>query len=951
MLDTVVAASQVKMYTFTKHSSLLLFSLLLSSFAIAQSASIQASVIDKKTKEPLIGAHVILLQNGETVSSSISDEQGLFMLKHIAQGQYQLHISYIGYTDAEQNIHVNNNQLKLAPIALSQGINLTEIQVEEQVLAVIQKEDTTQFNANAYKTLPDASAENLIEKMPTVIVENGKIQAQGEDVKQVLVDGKAFFGNDPTAALRNLPAEVIDKIQIFDQQSEQAKFTGFDDGESIKTINIITKKDMRTGEFGKLYAAYGYEDKYSLGGNVNIFNKDQRISIIGLSNNINEQNFASEDLLGVVGSSNNRSSQRGSFRPNGGGRGMGFRGQNSGASTSDFLVAQQGGISTSNALGLNYSDKWSDKIEVNGSYFFNQSDNQSDQNSNQQFFDSEGLSNTYKEQSSSNNINTNHRFTGSLNYTINDKNTLLWKPQLSWQGNNGEEFVDNQTLFHTDTLANINNTFNADLSALQFNNQLLWRHRFDKMGRTFSIRLNSRLAPQEGESYLLSQDQNTSNLADSTLIQQFSTLDAHKNSINANAIFTEALSFRSMLMLNYRISYEKEESIKNSFDFDDNSQAYSLLNTELSNTSSSDYQSHNLGLGFNYRLQSLMLMARVGASWAQQDIEQTLPFTENKTQDFFNILPMAMMRYRISKTENLRMFYRMSTQQASIEQLQDVIDNSNPLQLSIGNSNLEQAIQHHLSFNYSKTDTEKSSILYIMLNGQHSNNYIGSHTYLSANESPFATEYDFEEQAQLTQSTNLDGYWNLRSLITYGFPISSLKSNLNIDLSANFNRQPSLINDELNYANSSTTGLGLSLNSNISHRIDFNISSRLNYTSNSNSLASQNDDNYYNLNSKLKLDAIIGKGIVFRTSLNHQFYDGLSDGFDQNYLLWNMSLGKKLFKDQRGEIQLSVIDLLKQNNSLTRNITETYIEDIQTNVLQQYIMLTFKYELRNFKTS
>ena len=191
--------------------------------------------------------------------------------------------------------------------------------------------------------------------MPGVVIENGEVQAQGEKVQQVLVDGRPFFGNDPSAALKNLPAEVISKIEVFDQKSDQANFTGFDDGETTKTMNIVTKKNMRAGQFGKIQAGYGYEDKYRVGGNFSIFNGDQRISLIGQSNNINIQNFSTEDLLGVVGSGGSR---RGRGGRGGGGRGGG------GGSVNDFLVQQQGGIATTHAIGLNYSDKIGEKLDL-----------------------------------------------------------------------------------------------------------------------------------------------------------------------------------------------------------------------------------------------------------------------------------------------------------------------------------------------------------------------------------------------------------------------------------------------------------------------------------------------------------------------------------------------------------------------------------------------------------
>ena len=295
-----------------KKTILILLGQLLAVVIFAQTVAVQGQVIDAQDNSPLPRAHILLTdKEGRWTQTAITDGNGFFNLENVQLGQYNLTVSFIGFEEYNKEILVKDMEINLGLIPLREGIDLQIVQVTEQVLPVLQKGDTTQFNAAAYKTLPDVNAEDLLEKMPTIVIEEGKVQAQGEDVKRVLVDGKPFFGEDPTAALRNLPAEVIDKIQVFDQQSEQAQFTGFNDGETSKTINIITKASMRNGQFGKIYAGYGYEDKNQAGGNINIFNGDQRISIIGMSNNINQQNFAAEDLLGVVGSSGKNRSRAG----------------------------------------------------------------------------------------------------------------------------------------------------------------------------------------------------------------------------------------------------------------------------------------------------------------------------------------------------------------------------------------------------------------------------------------------------------------------------------------------------------------------------------------------------------------------------------------------------------------------------------------------------------------
>jgi len=909
---------------------------------LAQKYNLQGQVVNKSDESALIGAHVYLLAiQNSSEKITVTDLDGSFVLKELEIGIYQLKITHLGYETYEKEIHVKSN-VDLGRINMIEGTRLKGVEIMEKIVPIEQQGDTMQFNAKAYKTLPDASAEELIEKMPTIDIDNGKVQAQGEDVTQVLVDGKAFFGNDPTAALRNLPAEVIDKIQVFDQQSDQSQFTGFDDGNTSKTINIITKPNMRNGKFGKIYGGYGYEDKYQAGGNVNVFNGDQRISIIGQSNNINKQNFAKEDLLGILGTSNNK---RGGGR---GGRGGGGKGQ--GSSVNDFLIPQQGGVATTHAFGLNYTDKWGEKMEVEGSYFFNYTDNLSEESLIQNFVDNEEVQESYLEGSSTTNLNQNHRLNARLTYDINDKNSLILRPRLSWQGNDGLSNTLGENQIGNRLTSQTTNTYEASLTALNFSNNLLWRHKFEKRRRTFSINFSNGFAPKSGSNNLFSENQYFRNTTLTDTLNQQSILDLNNLTLGTNIQYTEPLGRTAMLMFNYRLSYQQEESDQSVFDFSSGTNEYDVFNESLSNIFSNDYQTHQLGGGYNYRKRNnLMVMVRANVQYATLVNEQAFPFDQTVTNNFLNILPMAVLRIGDRKTKNLNIFYRTSTQLPSIEQLQNVLDNSNPIQLSTGNPNLVQSFQHRLFAKYSKTSVEKSSVFFVLLSGSYTNNYIANSLYLSGSDAPIFSDFGIENDAQLSLPVNLDGYWNTRALMTYGFPVEKLSSNLNIDLSANYNTIPGLINEQLNTSSTATFGVGLTLGSNISENLDFTIASRSSYNSTQNSLQLQANTNFLNQKTRLKFNWIIADGWIFRTDLTHQYYDGLAEDLDTNYLLWNASIGKKFFENDRGEISISAFDILKQNVNIMRNITEVYIEDVQTNALQQFVMLNFKYDIRHFK--
>ncbi|MEZ4883639.1 MAG: TonB-dependent receptor [Chitinophagales bacterium] len=923
--------------------------------AMAQNASLTGVVQSQADNTTLPSAHVSLTGTDVTFEQTVvTNLDGEFRFEGLERGAYTLKVSFLGFEELQKSLEITKKNNDIGKLFLAEEVTELEgVEVKEKLPIAVQKGDTTQFNANAFKVNPDANAEDLIEKMPTVVIQDGKVQAQGEDVKRVLVDGRPFFGEDPNAALKNLPAEIIDKIQIYDEQSDQSKFTGFDDGQSSKTINIITKGNSKNGQFGKVYLGYGLDNKYALGGNINLFNGDQRISIIGLSNNVNVQNFSTEDLLGVVGSSGSRGGRGG--RGGGGSRGgsgsggsRGGGGFGGGSSVSDFLVNPSGGISTTSAFGLNFSDKWGEKMEVSGSYFFNKSNTESIENLQREFLDVTDASEIYTENNNSESNNINHRFSAKLDYNIDSNNSITMRPRLTLQQNDGYSATFGQTALDNTLLNQTSNNFLSDLSAVDFSNSILFRHKFEKDRRTLSVNVNTGYTEKQGESTLESANQYFTESINDSLYQQ-SILDANGWKVGANISYTEPIGEKSMLMLNYSADWQQDKSDKKTYDFDPNSEGFDQFNENLSNTFESHAFIQQLGLGYNYRPnKDLMVMARANLQKTTLESDQLFPNERLLKQDFTTVVPFAMLRYNLSKQKNIRLGYRSNTDLPNLEQLQNVVDNSNPLQLSLGNPDLTQAYQHNIFSRYSATNTDKSTVFFATLNLTFSDNYIGRSTYLDQTDNPIFDNLTLADGVQLSQPVNLNGYSKIRSFITYGLPISPIKSNLNFNISADYTKQPGLVNDELNFANNSTFGLGAVLSSNISEKVDFTISSRSNFSNVNNSLRSDLNTSYFNQNTSFKLTLTPIEGLVLRTDLNHQSYTGLSDGFNQNFLLWNASIGKKLFKDNRGEISLAVFDILKQNNNISRNVTSTYIEDSETNALQQYALLTFTYQLKHF---
>ncbi len=913
----------------------------------AQFWVVKGIVTDSVENLPLRSATVQLINKADSTQRAIvTKETGAFRITGVIDGLYELNISFVGFKTYTQALNVNGSSIDIGTIPLAVDIlKLADATVEDFVERVRQNGDTTEFNAAAFKVNPDATAENLIEKMPSVVIQNGQVQAQGENVRRVLVDGREFFGDDPNAALRNLPAEVIDKIQVYDQASDQAQFTGFMDGETSKTMNIITKVSMRNGEFGKVYGGMGTDETYNAGGSINLFRPKARTTILGQVNNINIQNFSTSDLLGITSGGGRRGGA-------GRGRGAGVGGAGAGrfangGNASNFLVGQQGGINETKALGINYSYEDQKKIKFSGSYFFNESDNLSVENIFQQFTLEQNEGQTYDESSLAPSRNTNHRMSGTLEYQINDRNSIIMRPRLTFQDNSGFSNVTGETQLDGTLLNQTENTNTSALSAFSIANNLLWRHRFEKRGRTFSLNVNTGLNNNEGDSFLFANNQFFGNQGRSQELDQFSDQNTDGFNMTLNATYTEPIAERSSLQFSYRYGYQFNDTDRQTFDFDSDDGEYNNLNIPLSNTFENDYVTHRSTLGYNLRGQKGFFTLRAVYQWAYLDNDQTFPLEDNVDRSFTNFIPTISYRYRFAQGKSFAFNYRASTQAPSVQQLQSVIDNSDPLNISAGNPELDQTYTHSATVRFNKVDIESSRTFFSLLSATFSDNRIGNSTFIASRGDAQVNGLRLQPGARFSQPVNLEGYWNVRSFIAYGLPLGFIESNLNFTGNLSYTRTPELINNELNFAKAPTAGFGLVMSSNISENLDFTISSNSNFSRVSNTLQNQNDQNFFTQISRLRFNWIFGDGFVFRSTVSHIANSGLSDGFNQSFALWNMEMGKKLMK-QKAEIKLSVFDLLKQNQAIQRTITGSFIQDTQSQILTQYFMLSFVYNIRSF---
>jgi len=923
----------------------------------AQDRAISGTVTDAVTVQPLAGATVSLKSlTGPTFRATSTDSLGLYRFGNLGKDSFEISVSYVGYQPVSRVVVLDTLDIivDIGAVTSNSG-ELETVIIRTSVPAVTQKGDTLQINASQYKVNPDASAEDLVRKMPGITIENGQVKAQGENVQRVTIDGRELFGDDATAALRNLPAEIIDRIQVFDRLSDQAQFTGFDDGNTAKAINIITKANMRNGQFGRIYAGYGTDERYSAGGNATILQENTRISVVGNFNNINQQNFSQQDLLGVT--SNTRRGGGGSPR-GGGSRGggnnrgnQGGRGGGSFGNSSNFMVGQQAGISRTNAFGINYSDTWGTGLTVTGSYFFNNNNNTTNELANQQYFNS----NLFSQADSSRSKNFNHRVNMRIEWKIDSANEIIITPNLSFQNNESDRSVITNSFASGKQTSSTTNTTSSKRNGNNLNNTILYRHAFPKRGRTFSVNLNTSSNNRKGDVFVntFQRTFDSLNTPKDTTTSRFTDQDNGGFQLSANFAYTEPLGKKSQLQLNYNPSFSKSKADQQAYLFNNAANQYNLFDTSLSNRFDNTTRTHNAGMTFRYGDRDNQFS--VGAVYQRNNLmsDQDFPRILDINKTFNTILPNAQVRLKLSPRSNIRVFYRSNTNNPSVTQLSDVIDITNRPFITAGNPNLKQQYTNTVSGRYTFTNTAKSLLLMGNIFYVTASDYITNASFVNGSSSPVVVTVNnnpitLSPGEQLSYPVNLDGYRSIRSFVTFGFPFKLIKSNLNLNGGVSFNRLPGSIDGQTNISKNTTYSAGAVIASNVSQYVDFTVSYNANFNKVENQLQKQFNDNYFQHVAGVQLNLLSKNGWFFQNELNNQLYKGLTQGFNQNYTLWNMAVGKKFLNDQKGELRLSVFDLLEENQSISRNVTETYIEDVQYQVLQRYFMLTFTYNLRNF---
>jgi hypothetical protein len=892
------------------------------------SGSVKGTIVDTAGKQDLSEATVSvtpLNADSSDIQFSTTDRKGSFVIKNLPAGTYHLLISFEGYSHIRKNftITADHKDVDFKTLYMQPATELMEEVVIERPPVSIHK-DTVEYSAGSYATKPNAVAEDLLKKMPGIQVDkNGVITAQGETVSRVLVNGKRFFSDDPKLATRNLPPDIIDKIQVFDDLSDQSKFSGFDDGNRVKTINIITKKDKRQGYFGKAVAAAGTNETYDESLNMHRFDKDEQISVIGQANDINKQNFT----------------------PEGGAGGRG------GATT-----ATNTGVTTVWAGGANYRNSFGPNTDFYGNYFFNSQHITVDQNDSIiktiQGQPGQDSSNTTAGNQSNIQRRQNHRLNFNLEQRFDSNNSLIFRPNIVFQSSDPNASSSSATVDNhgspVNTSVGNSSSYNSGFSINGSNLQL--RHKFDRKFRTISLDINGSANVNDGYGYNYAINNFYRPVSIDTLNQYYAD-SLHSYTISPTLSYTEPVGKNQILEFNYNYTYQHNVSINNTYDFVDSLRSYKQFDSLFSN--SYTFVSHANRFTLNYRLQNAKFNFSVG-SGIQFTGFNSLNTTKNipVIHDYVYPTPTVNFQYTISKTKHFRFNYSGRTGIPSVAQLQPLITTSDQINYQEGNPGLKPQFTHSLRMLYTSFDPGTQQLLFATINASSVANDIQSAVYYNS------------KGGQQSTYVNLNGTYNLSGYFNYGFPLKKPKSNLNFITNITYAQSQTLLAQdsvaaaENDYAHvySKNTGLSetISWTTNIKKNFDMNFSSSSKYNINYRSaIPGQYKTPQTNLNAfsqafSVELTAYTNNGWLIAATLDYTYTNNHAAAYNASVPLLNPSIAKQLFKKKNGELRLSVFDLLNQNTSVSKSVTSSQESYTRTNVITRYAMLTFTYNLNNF---
>jgi hypothetical protein len=919
----------------------IVFALLLVLPLFAQKNTVEGIVADS-TGTALPAATIFLMQRQDSVLASFgtSDNEGHFLLKRVAPGDYLLQVTYVGYQTHWLPLSVvpDAGKVDAGRIVLSPaGLDLDAVEVTGEHVPLRLKKDTIEYNAAAFKTQPGSVVEDLLKKLPGVEVDrDGNIKAHGETVQNVLVEGKEFFGKDPKIATKNLPADAVDKVQVFDKKSEIAEFTGIEDGRDEKTINLALKEGKKQGCFGNAslgggameQPAGGYDfDRYQGKFNINRFSKTTQLSAIGMANNINEQGFSFDDYIRFMGGLSNLASTSG-----GGGK-MKINLQLDGGMPMGGMGLNRG-LTDTRAGGLNLNHDFSKKTKLSASYFFNQIENDLESTSTRESL--LGDSN-FKSAGSEDHLsrNANHRLSATLRYELDSFQNIVLRSNFSFNDAHLERNSGGMTFNSAGSWENENTRlYNSNGENLSFNSSLSYRRRFRQPGRAFVADLSFGMSDDERRAR-----QNSLNTFFQNQAPFFDTLNQRQfftdNALNygANLSFTEPLGKGKYLELNASRQNYANETVKDFYDLlPTDGERY---NDTLSMRFNRGYLYDRGGLNFMFNRKKFKLTA--GAALQRSKLDGTLPGKNLELErSFTRLLPSLFFNYEFGTSRHLDFEYSTNLREPSLEQLQPVVDNSDPLNVYAGNPNLRPEYEHSASLRYFLFDQFTFTSLFANIDAGFVKDRIVNSSTVDSLFRRFITPLNVNRD--LTLQGNID----------FGTPLRFIKTNLRLNLSSFWNKGIVYVNGIENDVERLRNSLDLSFDNRKKGFVDVTAGGRLSFNRTSYSVNESLNQNW--LDKRLYADLILtpGKQWEFGSSFDLVVYSAETFGSESTVPIWKAHLIRYILKNNRGQIKLSAFDLLNRNIGIDRSSRLEYVQEERTRSLGRFVMLTFGYSISGF---
>ena len=939
-----------------KRSILSMLLMLVAIASLAQERLISGKITDRDTKEPVEQVTIQLLKTDSTyVSGAISNERGLFHVNAPANGKYLLKITSVGYKSTVKRIQISEDKnLAMGNVVIgADAIMLKGAVVTAMAQKVSLKEDTFVYNSAAYRTPEGSVVEELVKRLPGAEVsDDGTIKINGKEVKKILVDGKEFMTGDTKTALKNLPTSIIDKIKAYDEKSDLSKVTGIDDGEEQTVLDFGVKKGMNKGVISNIDLGVGNKNRYNMRGMGGYFANNNRFMLFANANNTSDRGF-------------------------GGGPGRGFWG---GAN----------GLNASKMIGANYNYELKNKFKFNTSLRWNHSDGDvwSSRSSENFMGTSSSFSNSLSQSySRSNSWNGNIR----LEWMPDSMTNILFRPSISWSSSDGlsgsqsaSYNKDPYTITTKDPLseegieemekaeAMVNSQLTNGITYSDNNNingMLQINRKLGNKGRNITFRVDAKYTDKDSKSISLNNAKlylvQTAEGKDSTYQTNRYNLTPSKNYSYAGQLtYSEPLWKATFLQFSYKFTYSYSKSDRSTYDFSkyamSGDQEYrgwdSYLNPfagHLEDYKDDDQSRFSEYRNYNHDIQVMMRFIRqkynlnFGVMVQPQQskyIQDYQGVHVDTVRNVVNVSPTLDFRYRFSKMSNLRINYRGTTSQPSISQLLDITDNSDPLNISMGNPGLKPSFTQNFRLFYNNFVQNHNKGIMTFVNFSTTNNSISN-----------KVTYDETTGGRITRPENINGNWNAMGAFMFNCSIDSAGVwNINTGAHANYNNYVSYLSlDKKSDSQKNTTrSITWRQNLSFSYRNDwaeFSLDGTLTYNKAKNKLqpTSNLETWQFSYGPSMTLTAPWGTSLNSSLSINsRRGYNDSSMNTDE--FVWNAQLSQGFLKGKPLTIMLQFYDLLRQQSTFSRAISATSRTDTEYNAINSYAMLHVVYRLNLF---